>query len=160
MGESQTNLLHGTLDLLILKAIGDGEFHGLGISRRVEQITHGTFRVRQHLRALTHFLIQIGFRSSFVRQIVERCPQARPSRHCPPFKWTSVHSLLRAQSSSIPRSRSPTGARPLSFAGNTSRAGYSPNHLKTKLAIPLPACGAGQGITTRLYFRKRDSRAA
>jgi hypothetical protein len=32
LGESQTNLLQGTLDLLILKAIGDGEFHGLGIS--------------------------------------------------------------------------------------------------------------------------------
>ncbi|HZY73969.1 MAG TPA: PadR family transcriptional regulator [Edaphobacter sp.] len=39
-------MLQGTLDLLILKAIGDGEFHGLGISRRIEQITHGTFRVK------------------------------------------------------------------------------------------------------------------
>jgi len=38
MGQSQTNLLRGTLDLLILKAVGDGEFHGLGISRRIEQI--------------------------------------------------------------------------------------------------------------------------
>ena len=46
MNQSQTNLLQGTLDLLILKAIGDGEFHGLGVSRRVEQITHGTFRVK------------------------------------------------------------------------------------------------------------------
>ena len=44
--ENKTNLVHGTLDLLILKAIGDDEFHGLGISRRVEQITHGTFRVK------------------------------------------------------------------------------------------------------------------
>ena len=46
MGENQTNLLQGTLDLLILKTIGDSEFHGLGISRRIEQITHGTFRVK------------------------------------------------------------------------------------------------------------------
>jgi DNA-binding PadR family transcriptional regulator len=46
LGESQTNLLQGTLGLLILKAIGDSEFHGLGISRRIEQITHGTFRVK------------------------------------------------------------------------------------------------------------------
>jgi transcriptional regulator len=38
--------LQGTLDLLVLKAIGDGELHGLGISRRIEQITHGTFRVQ------------------------------------------------------------------------------------------------------------------
>ncbi|MGC2299256.1 MAG: PadR family transcriptional regulator [Acidobacteriaceae bacterium] len=43
---SQTNLLQGTLDLLILKALGAGELHGLGISRRIEQITHGTFLVK------------------------------------------------------------------------------------------------------------------
>ncbi len=46
MKRNQANLLQGTLDLLILKAIGDGEFHGLGIARRVEQITDGTFKVR------------------------------------------------------------------------------------------------------------------
>ncbi len=46
MGESQTNLLQGTLDLLVLKAVGDGELHGLGISRRIEQITRGTFQVK------------------------------------------------------------------------------------------------------------------
>ena len=33
---SKANLLQGTLDLLILKAIGDDEFHGLGIARRIE----------------------------------------------------------------------------------------------------------------------------
>jgi len=46
MEQNQTNLLQGTLDLLILKALGDGEFHGLGISRRIEQVTHGTFQVK------------------------------------------------------------------------------------------------------------------
>ena len=46
MERNQANLLQGTLDLLILKAIGDGEFHGLGIARRVEQITGDTFKVR------------------------------------------------------------------------------------------------------------------
>ena len=45
MGRDQANLLQGTLDMLILKAIGDGEFHGLGIARRVEQITERTFKV-------------------------------------------------------------------------------------------------------------------
>jgi PadR family transcriptional regulator PadR len=47
LGDGRSNLLQGTLDLLILQAIGDTEFHGLGISRRIEQITHGTFRVIQ-----------------------------------------------------------------------------------------------------------------
>lgn len=46
MEQKQANLLQGTLDLLILKAIGDGEFHGLGIARRVEQLTQETFKVR------------------------------------------------------------------------------------------------------------------
>jgi transcriptional regulator len=44
--QNQTTLLRGTLDLLILKAIGSGELHGLGISRRIEQITQGTFQVK------------------------------------------------------------------------------------------------------------------
>jgi PadR family transcriptional regulator len=39
-------LLQGTLDLLILKALSAGELHGLGVSRRIQQITGGTFVVR------------------------------------------------------------------------------------------------------------------
>ena len=45
MADSQ-NLLQGTLDLLILKSLALGELHGLGIARRVEQITRGTFQVK------------------------------------------------------------------------------------------------------------------
>ena len=41
-----TKLLQGTLDLLILRALSLGELHGLGISRRIEQLTKGTFRVK------------------------------------------------------------------------------------------------------------------
>src|SRR5579864_9335505 len=43
---TQTNLLQGTLDLLVLKSLSTGELHGLGISRRIEQITGGTFQVK------------------------------------------------------------------------------------------------------------------
>ena len=43
MADQRDNLLQGTLDLLILKALALGEMHGLGISRRIEQITRGTF---------------------------------------------------------------------------------------------------------------------
>jgi transcriptional regulator len=46
MAPDQTNLLQGTLDLLILKTLALGELHGLGISRRIEQITRGTFQVK------------------------------------------------------------------------------------------------------------------
>ena len=46
MAPEQANLLQGTLDLLILKALALGELHGLGVSRRIEQITQGTFVVK------------------------------------------------------------------------------------------------------------------
>ena len=46
MSEARATVLQGTLDLLILKALAAGELHGLGVSRRVEQITRGTFRVQ------------------------------------------------------------------------------------------------------------------
>ena len=42
----QTNLLQGTLDMMILKALALDQMHGLGISRRIEQITKGTFQVK------------------------------------------------------------------------------------------------------------------
>lgn len=35
----------GTLDLLILRTLVTGPRHGLGISRRIEEITRGTFEV-------------------------------------------------------------------------------------------------------------------
>jgi transcriptional regulator len=40
------NLLQGTLDLLILKALTLDELHGLGVSRRIAQLTQGTFDVQ------------------------------------------------------------------------------------------------------------------
>jgi PadR family transcriptional regulator, regulatory protein PadR len=46
MGERRETLLQGTLDLLILKSLSAGELHGLGVSRRIEQITGGTFAVQ------------------------------------------------------------------------------------------------------------------
>jgi len=41
-----TELLQGTLDLLILKALGPGPLHGLDIARRIEQITNRAFEVK------------------------------------------------------------------------------------------------------------------
>lgn len=43
---SQTNLLQGTLDLLILNTLTLGPLHGLGVSRRIEQVTKGAFVVK------------------------------------------------------------------------------------------------------------------
>jgi transcriptional regulator len=46
MSPGQTELLQGTLDMLILKSLAIGPLHGLGISRRIEQVTRGTFQVK------------------------------------------------------------------------------------------------------------------
>jgi len=46
MPQSKTSLLQGTLDLLVLRALALGPDHGLGISRRVAQITRGAFEVK------------------------------------------------------------------------------------------------------------------
>jgi transcriptional regulator len=46
MSARRASLLQGTLDLLILKALATGELHGLGVSRRIEQMTRGTFLVQ------------------------------------------------------------------------------------------------------------------
>jgi len=45
MDAKRTELLRGTLDLLILKALSLEPLHGVGVSRRVAQITQGGFQV-------------------------------------------------------------------------------------------------------------------
>ncbi|MEO7144108.1 MAG: PadR family transcriptional regulator [Bryobacteraceae bacterium] len=66
MSAKPANLLQGTLDLLILKALGPGELHGLGVSRRVEQITQGTFLVKPgSLFPALHRMEEAGWLSSF-----------------------------------------------------------------------------------------------
>lgn len=46
MSGPQSDLLQGTLELLILKALALQQLHGMGISRRILQITNGTFDVK------------------------------------------------------------------------------------------------------------------
>ncbi len=46
MPTPQSDLLQGTLDLLILKVLVLQPLHGMGISRRIAQITDGTFEVK------------------------------------------------------------------------------------------------------------------
>jgi PadR family transcriptional regulator, regulatory protein PadR len=45
MGQKRTDLLRGTLDLLVLKALSLEPLHGVGISRRIKQITKEAFQV-------------------------------------------------------------------------------------------------------------------
>jgi len=59
---TQTELLKGTLDLLILRTLALEPRHGIGIAERIEQVTRGTFNVRPgSLFPALHRLEQSGF---------------------------------------------------------------------------------------------------
>jgi len=45
MDQNNTDVIQGTLDLLILKTLSLEPKHGFGIARRVEQISRGVFKV-------------------------------------------------------------------------------------------------------------------
>lgn len=45
MDQPNTDVIQGTLDLLILKTLSLEPMHGFGIARRVEQISRGVFKV-------------------------------------------------------------------------------------------------------------------
>jgi transcriptional regulator len=61
----RTDLLRGTLDLLILQALRLEPNHGLGVARRVEQLTQGAFQVNPgSLFPALHRLEQKGWLKS------------------------------------------------------------------------------------------------
>lgn len=45
MDDQNTDVIQGTLDMLILKTISLEPIHGFGIARRVEQVSRGVFKV-------------------------------------------------------------------------------------------------------------------
>jgi transcriptional regulator len=45
MPEHSTDVVQGTLDLLILKSLSLEPMHGFGIGRRIEQVSGGVFKV-------------------------------------------------------------------------------------------------------------------
>ena len=66
MGSEPTTLLQGTLDLLIQKSLVAAEMHGLGISRRIQLITGGTFVVKPgSLFPALHRMEEEGWISSY-----------------------------------------------------------------------------------------------
>jgi PadR family transcriptional regulator PadR len=62
---AEQELLQGTLDLLILKSLALDKMHGMGIARRVSQITGGAFEVKAgSLFPALHRMEQAGWLSS------------------------------------------------------------------------------------------------
>ena len=69
MDEPNTDLIQGTLDLLILKALSLEPMHGFGIARRIEQVSRGVFKANPG-SLLTAFqrLERVGWLNSEWRQ--------------------------------------------------------------------------------------------
>ena len=65
MPHPQSDLLQGTLDVLILKALALQELHGMGISRRIAQMTNRAFDVKAgSLFPALHRMEQAGWLTS------------------------------------------------------------------------------------------------
>ena len=45
MEQANTDVIQGTLDMLILKTLSLQPLHGFGIARRIEQVSRGVFKV-------------------------------------------------------------------------------------------------------------------
>jgi transcriptional regulator len=45
MTDETTDVIQGTLDMLILKTLSLAPMHGFGVARRIEQVTKGVFKV-------------------------------------------------------------------------------------------------------------------
>ena len=66
MTKQQTELLQGTLDMLILKSLALQPLHGLGVARRIEQVTRGTFMLKPgSLFPALHRMEEEGWLSSY-----------------------------------------------------------------------------------------------
>jgi len=62
MAKRPTEIMKGTLDLLVLKTLALEPRHGVGIADRIEQTTRGTFQVSPgSLFPVLHRLEQEGF---------------------------------------------------------------------------------------------------
>lgn len=62
MTKSRTDLLQGTLDLLVLKTLSTGARHGWGISQRIQQMSKEVLQVNQgSLYPALHRLEQQGW---------------------------------------------------------------------------------------------------
>jgi len=66
MKGKKTDLLQGTLDLLVLQALAPQPLHGLGVSQRINQITKQTFEVKPgSLFPALHRMEEAGWLKSY-----------------------------------------------------------------------------------------------
>jgi transcriptional regulator len=78
MGANHDDLLQGTLELLVLKALSLGAMHGWGIGERVDQLSNGVFHVHQ---GSLYPALQRMLRKGWVRAEWRRTENNRRARY-------------------------------------------------------------------------------
>src|SRR5947207_8230625 len=95
--EQNTDVIQGTLDMLILKTLSLQPMHGFGIARRVEQISRGVFKVNPgSLLVALQRLERAGWLDSVWRQtensrrakFYELTPAGKKQREIETEDWT------------------------------------------------------------------------
>ena len=108
MTKPKTELLKGTLDMLILRTLDLEPRHGLGVADRIEQITQGTFRVKPgSLFPALHRLEQEGF----IEGRWDRSPEGRRGKYLPADASGTPAAGRRAPHLGAHRPGGGTGAR-------------------------------------------------
>ncbi|HEY3837104.1 MAG TPA: PadR family transcriptional regulator [Bryobacteraceae bacterium] len=70
MAEQKSELLQGTLDMLVLKIVAMGPIHGYAIAQRINQISHDVLQVQQgSLYPCLHRLAKRGLLAAEWREI-------------------------------------------------------------------------------------------
>ena len=78
MSQPSTDVIQGTLDLLILNTLSLAPLHGFGIARRIEQVSRGTFKVNPgSLLTALHRLERAGWLDAEWRET----PRARRAKY-------------------------------------------------------------------------------
>jgi PadR family transcriptional regulator PadR len=100
-----TPLLLGTLDLLILKALSVQPLHGLGVARRLEQITAGAYSIGPgSLFPALHRLEQKGWLASYAgdsennrrAKFYKLTAAGRRQLSAETAEWTRIVGVMRA----------------------------------------------------------------
>ncbi len=123
MGDTNTDVIQGTLDMLILKTLSLQPLHGFGIARRIEQISRG-FSSSKSIRARPHGAQAAGTRWMALTPSGGRSENSRRAKYYnltragrkqleSDMTLDSGHGgLLRSRGSSTPKADGcPSGAR-------------------------------------------------
>ena len=158
MAVRQTDLLQGTLDLLVLKSLSSGPNHGYGIATRIHQFSDEALRIQEgSLYPALHRMEQRGW--------IEPNGRHRNNRRAKFYRLTR-----KGRSQPRPSSRAGCDCRKRSRACSAQSSRERDMKLRApRLVRRLVALfrwrdrdrgdGAGDGVSSRVHHRRRTVRS-